>query len=99
MKQIHALMLPNGTILPGNYAATRHAQIINLSDRIVEKIQAMEQLVQGVVNKDLDAQCLVLDQEVVKLLASIRVDADQLETYMDASLYPFPTYSDLLFHA
>ncbi|WP_159648764.1 glutamine synthetase III [Erysipelothrix aquatica] len=98
MKQIHALMLPNGTILPGNYAATRHAQIVNLSDRIVEKIQAMEQLVQGVVNKDLDAQCLVLDREVVKLLASIRVDADQLETYMDASLYPFPTYSDLLFH-
>ena len=60
----------------------------------LEKAQAEAEKMHGGVYK----QAQFYRDSVFTAISTLRIDADKLETMVDKSLWPFPTYADLLFN-
>ncbi|NMA65526.1 MAG: glutamine synthetase type III [Clostridiaceae bacterium] len=64
----------------------------NKTDVLVEKIHALDDN-----NGDTLERAIFCKDDIVPLMAELRLYADKLECSVDASLWPIPTYTDLLF--
>lgn len=64
--------------------------------------QAMKKLEEetnkAVVIEDPKAQAVAYRDHVFSAMEALRIPADELEKIVDKSVWPFPTYADLLFN-
>jgi glutamine synthetase len=50
------------------------------------------------INRDIYEKACFYRDEIIPAMNRLRADGDKLETLVDASLWPFPTYGELLFY-
>ncbi len=73
------------------------AKIGSLTDALADVCGRMEQAVAQVPAETVRAM-VYCHETIIPLMAEARTVADKLETLTDASYWPFPVYSDLLFY-
>ena len=79
------------------YEKDTAAQIGTLTDTLADACAHLEQAVAQVPGDAKDAM-VYCHETIIPCMAAAREAADKLETLTDASYWPFPVYSDLLFY-
>lgn len=74
-------------------------KLVALTTSIKNQVEKLKLSVEELDNSDEDAlkKAIAYKDEIIPLMNGLRADADKLETMVDASLWPIPTYGDLLF--
>ena len=74
-------------------------RIAELTDRLYVALSALERTAAEVPKDSGDtlAVALAYKSGVLPVMAELRRAADELESAVDSSLWPYPTYGDLLF--
>ncbi len=74
-------------------------KLVTLTTSLRNQVDKLKLSVEILDSSDDDylRKALTYKDEIVPLMNGLRVDADKLETLVDASLWPIPTYGDLLF--
>ncbi len=85
-------------ITPKNQKALA-VDIANLNEALIEKIDALKKVMEGVGNEDPVEEAAYYRDNVIPAMDALREVADTLETKVDAQYWPMPTYTDLLFYA
>jgi glutamine synthetase len=78
---------------------------IKTMNEICEQIDALRKGIEGMVEVlaevepivEADERALQARNKVIPQLAALREPADQLETLVDAELWPLPTYAEMVF--
>lgn len=86
----------------GADASVQEASLAEISKNLVAMNVALEKL-EAATNKaasieEPKAQAIVYRDEVFTIMSELREPADALEMLVDKSVWPFPTYGDLLFN-
>ena len=89
-----------GLILNTNVQSTLLSDVISYTTSFRDNIIILEQVLQKVTNKNLDSYSLACyyRDEVFTSMEKLREFGDKLETIVDASIWPIPTYGDMLFN-
>lgn len=94
------------TVLSLNSAGVDSLSIKSVLDKLVSTVSSLKVNTDklNVILESLDSHsgdihkdAKVYKDEVIPVMHDIRIDADKLETMVDASVWPIPTYGDLLF--
>jgi len=85
--------------LPAKAEEEMLARIAELADRLFEALTLLDRAAADVPKDAADALTVAAAYKdtVVPVMASLRKIADELESSVDSSLWPYPTYGDLLF--
>ena len=73
------------------------AKVGALTDALADACGRLEQAVAQVPAETVRAM-VYCHETIIPLMAEARAGADKLETLTDASYWPFPVYSDLMFY-
>ncbi|MDF2986948.1 MAG: glutamine synthetase [Eubacterium sp.] len=75
-------------------------EVASLTSQLKKEISHLEEKVSKAqeMNQDTYAQALYYRTDVFTQMSSLRAVADKLETIVDARMWPFPTYADILFN-
>ena len=86
----------------GADASVQEASLAEISKHLVAMNTALEKLEaatdKAAAVEDAKAQAIAYRDNVFSAMAELREPADALEMLVDKSLWPFPTYADLLFN-
>ncbi len=86
----------------GADASVQEASLAEISKHLVAMNTALEKLEaatdKAAAVEDAKAQAIAYRDNVFSTMAELREPADALEMLVDKSLWPFPTYADLLFN-
>ncbi len=73
-------------------------KLCSLIDSLHDGIESLENVVKkAVATKDTAAQAKEYHNNIVPAMQSVRKAADELETIVDADIWPLPTYAEMLF--
>ncbi len=75
------------------------SKLVDLTTSIKFQVDKLKLAVDALDESSEDSYKIALayKDEIIPLMNGLRADADKLETLVDASLWPIPTYGDLLF--
>lgn len=75
------------------------SKLVDLTTSIKVQVDKLKLAVDALDESSEDSYKIALayKDEIIPLMNGLRADADKLETLVDASLWPIPTYGDLLF--
>ena len=86
----------------GADASVQEASLAEISKHLVAMNAALEKLEaatdKAAAVEDAKAQAIAYRDNVFSAMAELREPADALEMLVDKSVWPFPTYADLLFN-
>lgn len=83
---------------PLGYGSKTVSKLCALADEIDQKTDALEAAADRYKQiTDVTAAANDIRDDILQRMAELRVPCDEAETLMPASLWPFPTYGDLLF--
>lgn len=83
---------------PLGYASKTVSKLCALADEIDQKTDALEAAADRYKQiTDVTAAANDIRDDILQRMAELRVPCDEAETLMPASVWPFPTYGDLLF--
>ncbi len=84
--------------LGGKYEKKLVAKLSALIDQIDEAAEALEKaLVKLQTVEDITEESVMIRDEILPLMAALRLPCDEAETMTSEKYWPFPTYEDLLF--
>jgi glutamine synthetase len=78
---------------------------VSILNKVCDLTQSMQDAV-GRLEKEADAACEIADaseqafacrKKVVPAMQALRTPADELETIVDATIWPLPSYAEMLF--